>query len=260
MLCSTGYGDSGMGAISTVGFKWGGSPIHRLDPRTKQIIVMVMSSACFVGSVYFLSLLSIAIVCCFYLSRQQVRGLLSEIKLFLLFLLFIFLVRSLTLGDRFLPVTDFSQIKMALVFCWRLLLVVLMGVMLMSTTRTSDIRAALVWELRPVPFVNERMAATMVGLVVRFLPLILFQAGEIGDAMKSRCIEERRSPSYRLIRFTIMLFKRTFLRADDFIDAMQARCYNEYRTMPVLAFRANDGITAGLAIVILLTVPLNWLS
>jgi energy-coupling factor transporter transmembrane protein EcfT len=64
----------------------------------------------------------------------------------------------------------------ALIVCWRLLLVVSMGVLLMATTRTADIRAALVWYLKPIPVVDEKMAATMVGLVVRFLPVILFQA------------------------------------------------------------------------------------
>ena len=124
----------------------------------------------------------------------------------------------------------------ALIVCWRLLLVVFMGVLLMATTRTADIRAALVWYLKPIPFVNEKMAATMVGLVVRFLPVILFQAGEIADAQRARGIERRKNPLIRLMRFTIPLFRRVFLSADELVAAMQARCYNEHRTLPDLSF------------------------
>jgi energy-coupling factor transporter transmembrane protein EcfT len=57
--------------------------------------------------------------------------------------------------------------------------------------------------LKPIPVVDEKMAATMLGLVVRFLPVILFQAGEIADAQRARGIERRKNPLIRLMKFTI---------------------------------------------------------
>lgn len=241
-----------MGAVNGLGYKPGNSVLHRLDPRTKQIMVMVLGSACFAGHSLFLGVLSLLILLCCCLCGLRSFVLVSELRYFLVFLLFVFLARVFTVNENFLPVPDVTRVGEALLFCWRLLAIVLMGVLLVSTTRTGDIRAALVWGLRPVPFVREKAAATMVSLVVRLLPLILFQADEIGDAMRARCIESRKNPAVRLTRFTSQLFRRAFSRADDLVDAMQARCYNEGRTMPELSFGSADVLAAVVSVLLLM--------
>jgi energy-coupling factor transporter transmembrane protein EcfT len=184
----------------------------------------------------------------------RLSRLIAEMRYFLVFLFFVFGIRSVTFADGWMPSISLDQAGASLVVCWRLLLVVSMGVLLMATTRTADIRAALVWFLKPVPFVDERMAATMVGLVVRFLPVILLQAAEISDAQRARGIERRRNPVVRLMRFTIPLFRRVFLSADELAVAMQARCYNEHRTLRELAFTRHDGRVVGVGLLLCLTV------
>ena len=96
----------------------------------------------------------------------------------------------------------------------------------------------------------------MLGLVVRFLPVILFQAGEIADAQRARGIERRKNPLIRLMRFTIPLFRRVFLSADELTAAMQARCYSEHRTLPDLVFTYWDGLAVGAGMLISLTALL----
>ncbi len=246
-----------MAALSVLGYKPFNSAIHNLDPRTKQLMVMVLSTACFLGDASFLGLVSACILFCFVESRLGFIQIMREIRYFLFFLLFVFVVRAVTLSENFIPILTLPEVRSAAVFCWRLLLVVLLGVLLISTTRTAEIRAALVWGLRPLPFVNERAAATMVGLVVRLIPLILYQAGETGEAMKSRCIEERKDPRYRMTRFTMLLFRRAFVRADDLVDTMQARCYNEQRTLRALRFSRNDVLAAGIGLLVLSTLLLK---
>jgi energy-coupling factor transporter transmembrane protein EcfT len=152
----------------------------------------------------FLLSFTAAMTASLYVSGIRLSRLIAEMRYFLVFLFFVFGVRSVTFADGWMPSISLDQAGASLVVCWRLLLVVSMGVLLMATTRTADIRAALVWFLKPVPFVDERMAATMVGLVVRFLPVILLQAAEISDAQRARGIERRRNPVVRLMRFTIL--------------------------------------------------------
>lgn len=241
-----------MGELTTIGFKPGTSPLHRLDPRTKQLVLMILSVASLRGEIPFLAVTSIVVVLLSHLAHLRLRRLLLEIRYFLFFLIFIFIIRAVSFSDQLLPVIAINEVQEALTICWRLLLVVFMSVLLMSTTRTAEIRASLIWGMRPLPFVNERMIATMVGLVVRFLPLILFQANEIGDAMRARGIERRKNPLVRLTRFTITLFRRVFLRADELVDTMQARCYSEHRTSPELSFSKNDTIALGIGILLLL--------
>ncbi len=242
-----------MGELSVIGFKPGSSPLHQLDPRTKQLLLMVLSVAILWGDVPFLVIISIVLLSLSHLAHLRIHRLFLEIRYFLFFLLFVFVVRAVSFNDQWLPVITVDGAEEAMTICWRLLLVVFMGVLLMSTTRTADIRAALIWGMKPLPFVNERITATMVGLVVRLLPLILFQASEIGDAMRARGIERRKNPFIRLTIFTITLFRGVFLRADALVDSMQARCYSEYRTLPELSFSWNDTIAAGTGTLVLLT-------
>jgi energy-coupling factor transporter transmembrane protein EcfT len=243
-----------MGELTTIGFTPGQSVFHRLDPRTKQALLMGLSMMSLLGGMVFLLSFTAAMTASLYVAGIRLSRLIAEMRYFLVFLFFVFGIRSVTFADGWMPSISLDQAGASLVVCWRLLLVVSMGVLLMATTRTADIRAALVWFLKPVPFVDERMAATMVGLVVRFLPVILLQAAEISDAQRARGIERRRNPVVRLMRFTIPLFRRVFLSADELAVAMQARCYNEHRTLRELAFTRHDGRVVGVGLLLCLTV------
>ena len=129
-----------------------------------------------------------------------------------------------------------------LLFVWRILLVVLAGALLTATTRTWAVRAAVAWALTPLPGVPARRVATMMGLLVRFIPDILQQAAETRDAQKARGIEACRNPVRRLAVFTTGLMRRTLLRADRLTLAMTARAYSDARVDPPLAATGRDGL------------------
>jgi energy-coupling factor transporter transmembrane protein EcfT len=229
-----------MGEITAIGFTPGRSLFHRLDPRTKQALLMGLGAISPWGNFIFLATLNTAILFFFASARVSFVRLIREIRYFLFFLVFLFCLRTLSFTGVWKPFFALDQAAEAFTICWRLLLVVLMGLLVMATTRTAHIRAALVWFLKPVPLVDEKMAATMVGLVVRFLPQILFQAAEISDAQRARCADRCKNPLLRLKRFAIPLFRRVFTCADELVAAMQARCYSENRTLPELAFTSMD--------------------
>jgi len=239
MLSIDEWSNRAMAGVTVVGYLPGTSILHRLDPRTKQFLVMYLGSCCLLGHELFLAIMTSVIFSLAPKSCWPFR-LLRELRFFLLFLSGLFVVRAFELDPRWLPRTDLQQLVSALRFCWQLLLVVLLGVMLVYTTGTKEIRAGMIWWLKPVPFINEQVMATMIGLLIRLMPLILFQALEVTEAMKARNIENRRNPFYRFVRFTILLFRRAFARGDELVDAMQARCYTEQRTMPALAATAVD--------------------
>jgi energy-coupling factor transporter transmembrane protein EcfT len=239
-----------MGELTAIGFRPGRSLLHRLDPRSKQALLMGLSLASLWGGVTFLALCTAVMMLCFKATGLRIRRLILEIRYFLFFLCFVFAVRAVTFTGGWSPTLSADVAGEALTVCWRLLLVVIMGVLLMATTRAADIRAALVWYLKPVPVVDEKMAATMVGLVVRFLPVILFQGAEIADAQRARGIDRCKNPLIRLMRFTIPVFRRVFIRADELATAMQARCYSERRTLPELRFACRDGLAVGAGILL----------
>jgi len=243
-----------MGELTTIGFNPGQSLLHRLDPRTKQALMLGLSVVSVWGGVSFLSIVSITLAVLFRSAHLKLFQLIREIRYFLFFLLFVFIVRTVTLDDDWMPVISTAAAAEGLLVCWRLLVVVLMGILLMATTRIAHIRAALVWFMKPVPFVDEKMLATMVGLVVRFLPVILTHASEISDAQRARGIEMRKNPLLRLVKFSIPLFRRVFWGADELSVAMQARCYSEARTLPELSFSRWDGWAMGSGVLLCLAV------
>lgn len=243
-----------MGELTVIGFTPGQSLFHRLDPRAKQALLMGLSVMSVWGGVVFLASSTAVTMVSLRRAGIRVTRMIHEIRYFLFFIFFVFSVRTVSFVDGWVPSISSNTVAESLLVCWRLLLVVVMGLLLMATTRTADIRAALVWFLKPVPLVNEKMAATMVGLVVRFLPVILFQAAEISDAQRARGIERRKNPMVRLMRFTLPLFRRVFLSADELAVAMQARCYSEHRTLRELSFSGLDWLAAAIGFLLSLTV------
>ena len=127
-----------------------------------------------------------------------------------------------------------------IMICWRLFLIVMVGLIFISTTKPSQIKAAVMWLSAPIPFVSGQRLATMLSLVMRFIPVILNQARETSEAQKARCVENRKNPVYRLKKIGIPLLRRTFENADRLIFAMEARCYNENQTVPDLSFHRTD--------------------
>jgi energy-coupling factor transporter transmembrane protein EcfT len=223
-----------MGELTAIGFRPGQSLLHRLDPRTKQALLMGLSVTSLWGNLTFLALFTAVMMVSFSAAGLRIRRLVGEIRYFLFFLCVVFGVRTITFTGGWPPTFSPEIAGEALIVCWRLLLVVFMGVLLMATTRSADIRAALVWYLRPIPLVNEKMA----------------------DAQRARGIERRKNPLIRLMRFTIPLFRRVFLSADELALAMQARCYSEFRTLPDLRFTWRDGAAMVAGILITLTILL----
>ena len=59
----------------------------------------------------------------------------------------------------------------------------LISLLFIATTTLSKIQTAIAWTLMPVPFVPEKRAAVMIGLTVRFVPVILHQAAETAQAL-----------------------------------------------------------------------------
>jgi biotin transport system permease protein len=241
--------------MERLGYIPGDSFLHRLDPRTKLALLALVSVVSMQGKFPLLLALTALLGAAFADMRVSMRGVCGAIRYFLYLLGGIFIVRLFGEGSGWLPQLDISTAGPAALFCWRLLIVVLGGAALIIATSTAALRGALVWLLAPVPFVNGVRAAAMLALLVRFLPLILDEAAQTGEALKSRNIEQRRNPFIRPIYFTGVLFRRVFARADELSDALQSRCFSDNRTPPPSRFGIADGmviVSSVISMVILL--------
>lgn len=217
----------------------------RLDIRLKLILLAA-------GSLVVLRLGLPALVLMFFLVSAGLaafrclppfRG--AERRWLFVLLAFVFVARALsTPGAAWLSAGPFAisgeGLREASQATLRLALVFLLGAAFVFTTRTPEIKAGVQWFLKPLPGVPAGRVGAMLGLVIRFIPMILEQAAATAEAQRARGVENRRSPVYRAARFGFPLMRRVFLSADTLALAMESRCYADERTDPALAFRASD--------------------
>jgi len=239
----------------------GHSLLHRIDARFKIISIIFLSIVSL--NIYFrgLGLLSVLLLGVIFYARLPLASGFKELRYFLILLLLIFVTRVLSTDGT--PVINLKYFTISMqgitngiLVCWRLALIVILGFAFISTTPPSAIKAAVQWFLKPVPFIPEKKVAVMMGLILRFVPVILDQARETAEAQKARGVENRKNPVYRLIKLSFPILRRTFERADNLVLAMEARCFIENRTDPELVTQKRDWVAlmAVCCLCVLLTI------
>lgn len=224
-----------MAELTVFSFRPGHTLLHRLDVRFKLLFVLLISVSSLqagLGGLVGLTLVFTGLV--FYL-RIPFFSLIRAVRYFLILLAVIFAARVLSVpGEPLGQVSGITATREGVYqgaqVCLRLWLLVLLGLSFIATSRPSGVRSAVAWCLTPVPWVNGRRVATMLSLVIRFIPVIFDQAAKTGDAQRARGIENRKNPLYRLKKFVLPFMRRTFEDADRLVVAMEARCYTEERT------------------------------
>lgn len=222
-------------AAVAFGYHHAATWLHGLDVRVKLAAMVLLSMASLrAGGAAIVLAISVALLLLRHV-RQPVARWLVSLRWYAVLLAGIVLVRALTTPGE--PLFGMSRwplsgpgMEEGLLLAGRLLFVTLFGLLLAATTRPSQIRSAVEWYLRPVPFIPHRQAATMIGLLVRFIPVILTQATEQGEALRARAIDNRRNPLRRTVFLCMPLLRRTFVTADRLALAMEARCYGSQRT------------------------------
>ncbi|RZB31310.1 MAG: energy-coupling factor transport system permease protein [Desulfobacteraceae bacterium Eth-SRB2] len=246
-----------MAELSAFNFRPGSSVLHGLDVRFKLLFLVLISLTSLKAYPFALSVLTLMLVAALFNTQGSLKSILKAFRYVFVLLAFIFFARALSTPGS--VVIEFKAVSMTregfyegAVVCWRLVIVVLTGLAFISTTRPSEIKAAVEWLLNPFPFIPSKRIATMMSLVVRFIPVIFDQARETADAQRARGVDNRKNPVYRLKKLGIPLMRRTFERADKLAVAMEARCYSENRTDPGLCARLRDW--AALFVVICLCI------
>jgi energy-coupling factor transporter transmembrane protein EcfT len=234
-----------MAELTSFGYFSGDSVLHHLDPRFKLLSIILLSLVCL--NLYFISLgiFTCLLLGIIFLSRLPLSSGIRDLRYFFFLLLLVFIARVLTTGGP--SMVDFHLVSISrqglhdgLLICWRLAFIVLLGFTLITTTRPPEIKAAVQWYLKPVPFIPEKKVAMMMGLILRFVPVIFDQAAESAEAQRARCVQNRKNPIYRLTKLGFPLMRRTFERADDLVAALEARGFSENRTDPELASHPRD--------------------
>lgn len=242
----------------------GDSALHRWDARCKffgllllAIGLLYMNEA---GLVFFSALFAAALAT----SRIPVRAVAGDLKIWGYFLAVLFLFQVISFRDPNLPgappwwPSGYGNVFFALMSVWRLGLVLCYAMLFSMVTRPRDLQEAVMWLLRPFPFLPARRIGLMVSLMLRFLPLILDQSEEVNLASRARLGNRRKNPVLRMKYFVLPLFRRSLKRADDLALALAARGYRD--DLPVRYAGLSAKHLAGLApLALLVALWAGWI-
>lgn len=236
-----------MAELTGFHYRSGSSVLHLLDVRMKLALLAVFSPVCLHVSSAGLLLLGLPLLAAALICRLGPSVHSREMRWLGLLLVLVFVARAVsTDGTAVLSMGTVVASREGLIdglsVCLRLILVFLMGSMFVASTRPGDVKAGVQWFLKPLPFVPAERTATMLGLIVRFIPLVFDEVSRTTDAQRARVVENRRNPVYRMVTFGIPLLRRIFETSDRLALAMEARCYTESRTGPELKTGCRDWV------------------
>lgn len=247
----------------------GSSILHRLDPRTKVVLLFFYLVLIFVcRSAISYAILSALTFALMVLSKVPLRMMLRSLKPLWWIILFTFVIHVFsTPGEELAKVWIFSVtwegIVQGFYVSLRLVLLILLSSLLTFTTSPLKLTDAMEALLAPFKRIGvpAHELAMMMTIALRFVPTLIQETDRIMKAQQSRGANfTDGSIAKRLRAFVpvlVPLFLSAFRRADDLAMAMEARCYRggEGRTqMKALKITSIDYVAWGFTIVLIVAV------
>ena len=244
----------------------GNTPVHRLDPRTKLLMVIVYIVALFLAKWWVSYGLMLAfLITVVAISRIRPKALFKGLKPLLIIMIFTALLNLFyTDGEVLAQFWIFRITREGIVQATFLVLRIMMlvaGTFLLTYTTSpialTDGLESLLSPLKKLHFPVHELAM-MMSIALRFIPTLIEETDKIISAQKARGADFETGNIFRrakaLIPILVPLFVSAFRRADELATAMECRCYHggEGRTkLKQLHYRAADFVTLGLGAVLL---------
>jgi len=246
------------------------SLVHRMDPRSKLIIIFLFVCIIFLAN-NFTTYVLIAIYTFLMLglSRIPVRFLYAGLKPVLWLVLFtlvlqVFFTKEGTLLYELGPIKIYEEgVRQGIFISMRFFFLILMTSLLTLTTTPIEITDGLETLLHPLKKVRFPVheMALMMSISLRFIPTLMQETDKIMKAQIARGVEFSSGPIKDRIKavipLLIPLFVSSFKRAEELAIAMEARGYRggEGRTKyRLLSWNFSDSLQ--ILILIILTILL----
>ncbi len=248
----------------------GQSIIHRLDPRTKLIMLVVYIVALFLAESWVsYGLMFLFLVTVIWLSTIPLKSILRGMKPLVMILIFtgvlnLFFTQEGEVIFHFWILTmTTGGLSRAVMMMSRILMLITGTFLLTYTTSPIALTDGLESLMKPLKKVGVPVheLSMMMCIALRFIPTLIEETDKIMCAQKARGADfETGSLMDRakaLIPILVPLFISAFRRADELATAMECRCYQggEGRTkMKLLRYHLEDFLSYGAGAVLLVMV------
>lgn len=223
--------------ISLGQFFPGTSVLHRLDPRIKigiLLLLMILAFCCDTGAAC--GILVAATASLILVSRVPLRLFLGSIRPLWWILVFTFLIHAVSdPGEEITRVMGFSitweGIRQGGYVSLRLILLILLSSLLTFTTSPLKLTDAMEKLLSPGKRIGipAHELAMMMTIALRFVPTLIEETDKIMKAQSARGSDFSTGNLLArlkcLVPVLVPLFLSAFRRADELAMAMEARCY-----------------------------------
>ena len=243
---------------------------HKLDPRTKILLVVLYIVALFCAKgVAGYALMALCLAVCVRISKVGVKQLVRGLKPVLFIIIFTGILNLFFIpGDRYLVEIGFLRIsdtglKNAVFMVLRVMMLI-MGTFLMTyTTSPISLTDGLERLLNGLKrfHVPVHELAMMMSIALRFIPTLIEETDKIMSAQKARGADFESGniiqKAKALIPILVPLFISAFRRADELATAMECRCYHggEGRTkLHVLKYERRDYIALILGVLVVAVI------
>ena len=248
----------------------GNSVIHRLDPRTKLLFLIVYIVALFTA-VNWVSygVMLVFLVLCVAISTIPLKSILMGMKPLVVILLFtavlnVFFTNGQTVLWQWkrLVITQEGLVR-ALFMSARILMLITGTFLLTYTTSPIALTDGIESLLNPLKVIRFPVheLAMMMSIALRFVPTLIEETDKIISAQKARGADFESGNLFRrvkaLVPILVPLFISAFRRADDLATAMECRCYHggTGRTkMKLLRYKRRDYLTFFVGVVLLVGI------
>ena len=250
----------------------GNSIIHRLDPRTKLIMLVVYIVALFMATGWLsYALMFVFLAAVIKLSTIPLKSIVKGMKPLVMILVFTGVLNLFFTQEGDLLV-DFWVIKIysgglsrAVMMVLRILMLITCTFLLTYTTSPIALTDGLEALMNPLKKIKVPVheLSMMMCIALRFIPTLIEETDKIMCAQKARGADfENGSLMERakaLIPILVPLFISAFRRADELATAMECRCYQggEGRTkMKLLRYHREDFLSFGSGVLLVCAVVL----
>ena len=217
----------------------GTTAIHKLDPRTKLIMLIVYIIALFTckGFVGY-GVMIVFLGACMAVSRISPRVAMKGLKPLLIIIILtgilnMFYTKGTPVADVFLlRKITWEGLRAAAFMILRIMLLVMGAFMLTYTTSPMDLTDGLEKLLSPLKKIKVPVheLAMMMSIALRFIPTLIEETDKIISAQKARGADFETGKLYErakaLLPILVPLFVSAFRRADELATAMECRCYH----------------------------------
>lgn len=248
----------------------GNSLIHRLDPRTKLIALIIYIVALFsAGNWLSYGLVFTFLATCIGISQIPVKAFARGMKPLVLILIFTGILNLFfTPGETVLLslwkiTVTLEGVTRAIFMMVRILLLISGTFLLTYTTSPISLTDGLESLLGPLKKIRVPVheLSMMMCIALRFIPTLIEETDKIMSAQKARGADFESGRLMErvkaLVPILVPLFISAFRRADELATAMECRCYHggEGRTkMKLLRYKRRDFLSFGFLIFLLAVV------